>query len=126
MIGERGRARALYIKGRRGFNDRQHGRPDGALGPHRRHRSSIRSATDARVILADEPTGNLDSAHGAELMDLLRSIVDREHRTLVLVHARRERRDARRPPGTAARWQSGVARASATESREDRSCDLCL
>jgi len=85
MIGERGRARALYIKGRRGFNDRQHGRPDGALGPHRRHRSSIRSATDARVILADEPTGNLDSAHGAELMDLLRSIVDREHRTLVLV-----------------------------------------
>jgi putative ABC transport system ATP-binding protein len=42
-------------------------------------------ATDARVILADEPTGNLDSAHGAALMGLLRTIVDREQRTLVLV-----------------------------------------
>jgi putative ABC transport system ATP-binding protein len=42
-------------------------------------------ASDARVLLADEPTGNLDSANGAELMGLLRAIVDREGRTLVLV-----------------------------------------
>jgi putative ABC transport system ATP-binding protein len=36
------------------------------------------------VILADEPTGNLDSAAGAEVMQLLKSLHD-EGRTIVLV-----------------------------------------
>jgi macrolide transport system ATP-binding/permease protein len=36
------------------------------------------------VILADEPTGNLDSAAGGEVMQLLKSLHD-EGRTIVLV-----------------------------------------
>jgi putative ABC transport system ATP-binding protein len=42
-------------------------------------------ATDAAIILADEPTGNLDSARGREILDLLRTAVDRDGRAVVLV-----------------------------------------
>ena len=42
-------------------------------------------ATDAQVVLADEPTGNLDSARGEEILELLRGAVDCEGRTVVMV-----------------------------------------
>ncbi|MBE2275665.1 MAG: ABC transporter ATP-binding protein [Rhodobacteraceae bacterium] len=37
------------------------------------------------ILLADEPTGNLDSANGAVIMDLLFALRDRRGATLVLV-----------------------------------------
>lgn len=37
------------------------------------------------ILLADEPTGNLDSANGAAIMDLLFGLRDRHGATLVLV-----------------------------------------
>lgn len=43
------------------------------------------SAPRPRLLLADEPTGNLDSATGARIMDLLFGLRDRHGATLVLV-----------------------------------------
>ena len=42
-------------------------------------------ATDARVILADEPTGNLDTARSEEILGLLRVAVERDGRAVLLV-----------------------------------------
>jgi putative ABC transport system ATP-binding protein len=42
-------------------------------------------ANEPRVILADEPTGNLDSDTGTEIVDLLRSLSDEQGKTVVLI-----------------------------------------
>ena len=43
------------------------------------------AATRPDILLADEPTGNLDGANGAAIMDLLFGLRDRHGSTLVLV-----------------------------------------
>lgn len=52
--------------------------------------------TDCRLILADEPTGNLDSANGIEVMELL-SELNKQGTTIVMVtHSERDASYARR------------------------------
>ena len=40
---------------------------------------------DPDIMFADEPTGNLDSATSEDIMNLMRQVVNEEHKTLVMV-----------------------------------------
>jgi len=42
-------------------------------------------ANEPSVILADEPTGNLDTVSSAQVVSILRKIVDEEKKAIVIV-----------------------------------------
>jgi putative ABC transport system ATP-binding protein len=61
-------------------------RPEQLSGGERQRVSLARAlANDPSLVLADEPTANLDSRRGHEVMELLRSIAKRQGRTVVIV-----------------------------------------
>jgi putative ABC transport system ATP-binding protein len=78
-----------YFKGlidKVGLGDRLHHRPS-ELSGGQQQRVAIARALVSRptVLFADEPTGNLDSATGNEILDLMRDSVDSYGQTTVMV-----------------------------------------
>ena len=84
--GER-RVRAIALLDRLGLGDRKSHRP-GALSGGQQQRVSVARAlmNGGEVILADEPTGALDSKSGAELLALLDDLHARGHTIVVITH----------------------------------------
>jgi putative ABC transport system ATP-binding protein len=69
-----------------GLAERRHHRP-WALSGGQQQRVAVARAilSEPTVLFADEPTGNLDSASGAEVLRLLREAVDAFGQTIVMV-----------------------------------------
>jgi putative ABC transport system ATP-binding protein len=82
------KTRAITWLERVGLGDRL-GRTPGELSGGERQRVAIARALagEPRLILADEPTGNLDSARSQEVVELLRSIArERDAAVLLVTH----------------------------------------
>ncbi len=92
------RPRALDLLGRVGLAERTHHYPSQLSGGEQQRVALARAfAPSPSLLLADEPTGNLDAATGREALDLLLSLREDRGGTLVLVThdpevARRARR----------------------------------
>jgi putative ABC transport system ATP-binding protein len=78
------RARALLEEV--GLTGRAHHYPSQLSGGEQQRVALARAlANDPPIVLADEPTGNLDSTNGQHIMDLLRNVHKARGATLVLV-----------------------------------------
>jgi putative ABC transport system ATP-binding protein len=85
------RVRAERLLEEVGLTGRAHHYPSQLSGGEQQRVALARAlANDPPIVLADEPTGNLDSANGRHIMDLLRTIHERRGTTIVLVTHDRE------------------------------------
>ena len=80
------REKAVDLLDRVGLTERWHHYPNQLSGGEQQRIAIARAfATEARILFADEPTGNLDTATGAKIVDLLFDLNKAFSTTLVLV-----------------------------------------
>jgi len=81
--------RAAALLARLGLEDKQHHRPHQLSGGQQQRVSIARALMNGgRIILADEPTGALDSHSGAEVMALFRELAAAGHTVIIITHDR--------------------------------------
>lgn len=92
------RERALHVLDQVGLSARIKHRPNQLSGGQCQRVAIARALVgDPEILLADEPTGNLDSKMGAEVMQLLHELNQQERRTIVMVtHSEEQARQTHR------------------------------
>ena len=90
-------ARSAALLQRLGLGERFDHRPNQLSGGQQQRVSIARALMNGgRIILADEPTGALDSTSGAEVMALLGELADAGHTIILITHDRKVAAQARR------------------------------
>jgi len=81
------RSRAEALLERLGLGERMHHKPNELSGGQQQRVSIARALMNGgQIILADEPTGALDSASGAEMLKLLKELHERGHTIILVTH----------------------------------------
>jgi putative ABC transport system ATP-binding protein len=87
MPAEQRRQRALDALQHVGLGDRIHHRPNEMSGGQRQRVAVARAlVNNPSILLADEPTGNLDSKTGAEIMNLFEALWRKGNTIIVVTH----------------------------------------
>ena len=90
-------ARAKQLLGALGLGDRLAHRPSQLSGGQQQRVSIARALMNGgRIVLADEPTGALDSKSGVEVMALLRELWAKGHTVILITHAKEIAAQAKR------------------------------
>jgi len=86
MRGSAARVEAQRVIDAVGLGDRQNFLPRDLSGGQKQRVAIARAlAGSAPILLADEPTANLDSAVGTQVLDMFRTLAKQENRALVIV-----------------------------------------
>jgi putative ABC transport system ATP-binding protein len=91
------REQALKVLGDVGLGDRVHHRPNEMSGGQRQRVAIARAlVNNPSILLADEPTGNLDSKTGQEIMALFEDLANKGNTIILVTHEEEVALHARR------------------------------